>query len=253
MTSKQIMLIALGLGAAALWGCAVPGPVDRAISPYGGRRVVAVVPLRNESGSVHVDALRAADCLSAEFQRVRGLDTVPVNRVLATMQSLGLNQIDTPQHAHALRERLGVDGLVVGSVTAYDPYDPPTLGLALELYRGGRDDGGTGSNPDPRALSRASRLPGGASGMPELDPGPTSAIAGHYDASDPEVGVLLDAYIVARGPDGSGAMTRRRFTASIDLYTEFVSYQLTTRLMDAERLHLRSPQNRRLGAASSLP
>ena len=67
------------------------------------------------------------------------------------------------------------------------------------------------------------------------------------------MGTLLDAYIVERGPDGTGEMTRRRFTASIDLFTEFVSYQLVARLMDAERLQLRSPSQSRHPAASSSP
>jgi len=258
MTSKQIMLILPGLWAALLCvfssGCTTPAPVARPVSPYGGRRVFAVAPLRNESGSLHADTLRTADRLTAEVGRVRGLDTVSVNRVLNAMQRMGLSGIDTPDQAHALREWLGVDGLVVGSITAYDPYDPPTLGLAVELYRSDRDGGGAGHNPDPRELSRAPRLPGDAPyAFDDPDPGPTSAIAGHYDASDPEVAALLDAYVVERGPDGTGEMTRRRFTASIDLYTEFVSYQLTARLMDAERLQMRSPMNRRHGAASSSP
>jgi len=251
MTSKQIMLILPVVCAALLCCCTAPAPVDRPVSPYAGRRVFAVAPMRNESGSLHADPLRTADRFAAEVARVRGLDTVPVNRVLATMQDLGLAGINTPQDAHRLRERLGVDGLVVGSITAYDPYDPPTLGLAVELYRGDRDAGGTGHHPDPRALSRAARLPGDPRDTADApDFGPTSAIAGHYHAADPEVAALLDAYAVERGPDGTGEMTRRRFTASIDLYTEFVSYQLTARLMDAERLQLRSPQRR--GPASTV-
>ena len=260
MTSEQIMLIRpgpMGLWAlllcVCLSGCYAPVPVDRPVSPYGGRRVFAVAPLRNESGSLHADALRTADRLTAEVARVRGIDTVSVNRVLGAMQRMGLSGIDTPDQAHALRQWLGVDGLLVGSITAYDPYDPPTLGLAVELYRSDRDAGGTGANPDPRELTRAARLPGDApTAVLEPDLGPTSAIAGHYDASDPEVATLLDHYIVERGPDGTGEMTRRRYTASIDLYTEFVSHQLTARLMDAERLQLRSP-NRRFDAASSSP
>ena len=256
MTSKQIMLILSALMVALPFGCTMPAPVDRAVSPYGGRRVVAVAPLRNESGSQQVDALRVTDQLTAEVARVRGLDTVPVNRVLATMRSLDMAGINSPADAHRLRERLGVDGLVVGSITAYDPYDPPTLGLAVELYRGERDPGGTGHALDPHALSRAPRLPGAgdpAYPMGAADFGPTSAIAGFFDASDPEVGTLLDAYAVERGPDGTGEMTRRRYTASIDLFAEFVSFQLVARLMDAERLQLRSPSQSRHRAAASSP
>ena len=255
MTSKQIMLILWSVLTVVQLGCAMPEPVSRPISPYAGRRVFAVAPLRNESGSAHVDVLRTADQVTAQLSRARGLDTVPVNRVLDAMRSLDLAEVATVNDAHALRERLGVDGLVVGSVTAYDPYDPPTLGLALELYLSDRDGGassGSDANPNPGELTRASRLPG--NDLPAVwDRGPVTAIAGHYDASDPDVALLLEAYAVERGPDGTSEMTRRRYRISIDLYTEFVSYQLTSRLIDAERLRLRSPYNRRSDAASSSP
>jgi hypothetical protein len=70
---------------------------------------------------------------------------------------------------------------------------------------------------------------------------PVTVIAGHYDAADPNVGDLLDTYANERGPDGTSTMTRRRYRISIDLYSEFVSYQLVERLMEAERLRLRRP------------
>ena len=78
--------------------------------------------------------------------------------------------------------------------------------------------------------------PNGAAGG-----GPASAVAGFYDAADPMVIDLLDAYANQRGPDGTSEMTRRRYRISIDLYSEFVSYQLTERLMRAEQLRLDRP------------
>ena len=245
MTSKQIvLLLTVMVGAAPLWfaaGCTVPTPVVRPESPYAGRRVFAVAPFRNESGSAHADGVRVADRFAAELARVRGLDTLPVNRTLDTMAGLGLTDVSSVDDARRLLAALGADGLVVGSVTAYDPYDPPVLGLAVELYLGGADDRRP-DGPDPRALQRAGRLPDAeADRRRRADPGPASAIAGHYAASDPDTDALLTAYAVERGPDGTGEMTRRRYRGSIDLFTEFVGFQLTERLMDAERRRRRDP------------
>ena len=231
------------LAALCLGACATTVAVERPTSPYEGRRVFAVAPLANESGSAHANGVRTADCVAAQLSLARGLDVVSLNRVLSGMQALGLSGVHNTDDAHRLREYLQVDGLVVGLITAYDPYDPPTLGLVLELYLGQRDGGGGGVNPDPYELARAPRPAGGpAAASTVRDRGPVSAIAGHYLASDPDVATLLEAYAVERGPDGTSEMTRRRYRSSIDLYTEFVSYQLTARLLDAERLRLRSPR-----------
>ncbi len=257
MTSKQIMLIlsaAWLLGVAvALPGCNQPQRLETTKSPYDTRRVFAVAPLRNESGSGFADGVRLADKITYQLALTRGLDTLPVNRVLAAMEALGMSAITSREDAILLRQALGIDGLVVGSVTAYDPYSPMKLGLNLELYLGGRDQGGNGVNP--RQLSRASTddravLP--APGSPETPasprssnvgfPAPVTAIAGFYDASDPSVTDLLTAYVVERGRDDSAEMTVRRHHISIDLYSEFVSHQLTSRLMESERLRLRGPR-----------
>ena len=264
MTSKQIMLTLSRV--ALLWAlCLTPAchPARRLplnVSPYETRQVFAVAPLRNESGSGYADGTRLADKLTQQLALTRGVDTLPVNRVLSAMQALGVDRIDNQADALRLRQVLGVDGLVLGSLTAYDPYDPPKLGLNLELYFGSRSaTPAAGSDLDTRGLSAAaSDRPGAdraAAPAPGLDAHrqPVTAIAGYFDAADPHVQDLLDAYVVERGPDGTGEMTRRRHLISIDLYSEFVSHRLTQQLLDAERLRLRRPNPTNTQAAPTAP
>lgn len=249
MTSKQIMLIMSSAVLAggvmlSLGGCEQPQRIAHTVAPYETRQVFAVAPLRNESGSAYADGARLADKLTQRLALTRGLDTLPVNRVLAAMEALGMDRIADKGDAIRLRQTLGVDGLVVGTVTAYEPYNPPKLGMNLELYLADRLVW-SGSELDTRELSAAatdrnSELPGGEAGRRQ----PVTALGAFYDAADPEVLDLLSAYAVERGPDGTGEMTLRRHLISIDLYSEFVSYQLTSRLLDAERVRLRQPNAR---------
>jgi hypothetical protein len=245
MTSKQIMLIVASTALLAVLfpasGCMQPKRQPHAVAPYETRRVFAVAPLRNESGNRFADGIRLADKLTERLALTRGLDTLPVNRVLAAMEALGLTGIDDKGDALRLREVLGVDGLVVGSITAYDPYEPPKLGLNLELYLDGRTVW-EGSGLDTRGLSASptnprSELPGGEAGRRQ----PVTAVSGFFDAADPFVLDLLHGYTAERGPDGTSEMTTRRHLISMDLYSEFVGSLVTGQLLEAERLRLRQP------------
>lgn len=245
MTSKQIMLILLSavlIGTPGLlWGCQKPQRLDTVIAPYPTRQVFAVAPLRNESGSAFADGARLADKITQDLALTRGIDVLPVNRVYAAMDALGIDRIASKGDAIRLRQTLGVDGLVVGTITAYDPYTPPKLGLNLELYLDGRLVW-AGNEIDTRQLSSAATDQ--AAALPSdgaLRSQPVTAIGGFYDAADPNTTDLLAAYIAERRPQDTPELAVRRHTLSIDLYSEFVSTTLTTRLMEAERLRMRRP------------
>ena len=244
MTSKQIMLIlassAALIGLFLSAGCMQPKRLEQTVSPYETRRVFAVAPLRNESGNRFADGVRLADKLTQRLSLTRGLDTLPVNRVLAAMEALNLYAINDKADALRLREVLGVDGLVVGSITAYEPYSPPKIGLNLELYLDGRYVEASGL--DTRELSSAASDRQTRSQEQAMTHQPVTALAGFYDGADPEVIDLLKAYIVERGPESPDEMAIRRHLISMDLYSEFVSQLLTSQLLEAERLRLRRPR-----------
>ena len=221
----------------------------RLVSPHDTRQVWAVAPLNNESGSQAVDALRLSDRLVGHFERVAGVDTVPLNRVLAAMERLELPAVTTVNQALALRRALDVDGLVVGVVSAYDPYDPPKLGLIVELYHGDRA---------PYASVNVRNLRHAAveqDARPHREPAagpaqPVSRVSAFFDAADPYVQQQLEAYgrqhsVADDDKVRTGILTKydpigpRLYRISSDLYGDFATFQVVRRLIDEEarRLH----------------
>jgi hypothetical protein len=205
-------------------------------APNGAPTLWAVAPLANESGTTAVDRVHITDLLTEQFQQVRGINTVPVNRVLLAMQTLRIRSIATPEQATKIMNVLGVDGLVVGTITSWDPYQPPKLGLAVQLFT--TMDEPNQTNFDVQSTRTAS------SEAPE-QPAPAQAMAqaaGIWDASNHRTLAALQGYAKGRtrlnsayGPD--------LHLVDMDLYTQFVAYQLVEKL-------LRDEQNR-LSAAST--
>lgn len=212
------------------------------ISPYEARGDVlwAVAPLKNESGTSAVDELAVADALVARLSQVRGIRTVPVNRSLAAMRSTGISEVESPAQARRLAETLDVDAVVVGSITAWDPYRPPEIGLSLALYARSeamRAEPGLNERVDPKAIQAAGRdftLP--ESPASRMDR-PLSTASEHVDGADHEVQRAIRAFAEGRH-DPDAPMGWRRYLASMSLFTEFACHRLAGRLLDAERLRL---------------
>ncbi len=206
-----------------------PGPLG------GGDQLWAVVPLRNESGTSLGDPLRMADQLSASITEVTGLRSKPVNSVIDAMRTLDIEVIDNPEQARLLAQALGVDGLILGTITAYDPYDPPTIGISLALFdRTGQDT--TGGPLDPKVLSTQ---PNAYSYFPRTtrDSVPASSVALHLDGRNHAVLLRMQQFAAGRH-DHRGAYGWRRYLASMDLYERFAAHVAIGDLLEGERLRL---------------
>jgi len=137
---------------------------------------------------------------------------------------------------------LNIDGLIVGTVTAYDPYQPPVLGLTLQLVTSGRgevrrSDASINSGKGVRIL--------GASPSDRNLPGlrrftqPVSSVSAIVDASDHSV--LLDVKRFAEGrTDPDTALGWEKYLYSMDAYTLYVSHRLIRDLLNQEQLRLGS-------------
>lgn len=207
-------------------------------SPYGGKTeiVLAVAPLLNESGVSIVDELAVTDALVNELQQVQGVSALPVNRTLAGMRALKLPRIDSVTQARALAKAVGADGLVVGTITAWHPYDPPILGLNVALF--GRSPllrGPADPFVDPAAMQSSRTEPGAAPNPAAL--GPLSAISRTYDASSGETRQRIKIYAEGRH-DPQTALGWKRYTSSMGLYTKFACYEIARELLDAEKSRL---------------
>lgn len=209
------------------------------VSPYPGPSevVIAVAPIRNESGVSLVDELALSDTLVNELQQAGGLTVLPVNRTLAAMRALKMQGVSTPSEALTLARALGADGVIVGSVSAWDPYDPPTIGMSLAIFgRGPLMRAAPEASVDPDAL-RSARTETPAGG-PIATPGLLSALSETLDASNGTTRQAIRAYAAGRF-DPQSALGWQRYTASMGEYTKFVCYEMSRRLLDAERARIR--------------
>ena len=248
MKSKQVMLTAAPALLAALVLIVTPGcdgikgvgpGAEPLRSPYGERRVWAVAPFRNESGSTHADGAVFADHLARQLEGASNIDVMPVNRVIAAMSALRIAELASPEDVAAVRRALNADAIIVGTISAYDPYDPPKLGVAVELYADPRR-ASYDAPLDIRQLQRAAT--GDDAALPD-QPGPrggaTNVVSAFLDAADPAVRERMVRYATRRGPVvEANEDAARRYRISMDLYQEFAGYVVSWRLLHAESQRL---------------
>ena len=253
MTSAQTMLASVLLAALLLispitmGGCAMSQSRDEMfppgviVSPYdttSGDVLWAVIPPMNESGTSLADELATGDAIVAAAQGIRGVRCLPVNRSIEALRSLGLtNGIQSSADAFKIAEYLGADAVLAGSITAYDPYDPPVFGLALALYaRPGAMANASQSKLDTRALTGAFSDFGTFDGL-SFSGEPVSVVSEHLDARDHGVLMAVRSYADGRSSQRS-ALAWRIYTASMELYTQFAAHHTIGRLIDEEWLRL---------------
>src|SRR5829696_2737110 len=130
-------IFAAALLAITIAGCASNEPnygTERQLALPGTKRQVwAVAPAVNLSGQ-RVDSLLLADLAYQQLQQVDGITVIPVNRVAEVYAGLRIDQVTSAEQAEIVCEMLGADGLLIPTVTAYDPYDPPKVGASLQLF-----------------------------------------------------------------------------------------------------------------------
>ncbi len=243
MTSEKAMLtgplaLATVVIALCVTGC---GPIEQPkvdyASPYPQPKLWAVMPFRNESGVSIVDHVRFADKLTQQLQQVGGIRALPVNRVIEAANSTEIGPIDSVGEAVALMQTLDVDGLIVGTISAWDPYEPPKIGATIQLYS--RRNPGSYNGADLQSLTYAA-TDGVMSGTTRHDQ-PVATAGGYFDAANGKVLQRLNDYAVGRSGHESPAGWRA-YLLNMDLYSEFVSHELMRRLFRAEWQRLTAQQ-----------
>ena len=239
MTCEKVLRLALvltltGLPLLAHVGCRTTGDPDAAAGLYPARQVWAVAPLRNQSGTQTVDTARIADHLARQIELSPGIDVLPVNRTLEAMESLGMTDVADKNAAVALRRTLGVDALIIGNVTAYEPYPPPKLGLAVEMYV----DTDRPWFADPQAVRDLSAAPTDELSRPvgyeTHDRQPITTVSGYIDGGSPAIRDAIERYARQRGSHDDMVVPWRRYMLSMDLFTEFAATRVRERLLAAE-------------------
>jgi len=228
----SVALVAAAVLFSGLLGCANHKP-----KPYGqefglempGERqeVWAIAPTLNLSGASHVDPLLQSDLIYQELQKVQGLTVIPVNRVAEIYTALRIDKVQDEQQANEVCKLLGCDGLIVPTVTAYDPYNPPKMGAALQLFHRPQHAQQV-DQVDPHELERSPT----AGGLPEM----TSAqhllqAVGMFDAADGTMRARAAAYAAGR-TDPNGPLAAQEIFLSMDRYCGFVYHELIEQLLE---------------------
>ena len=244
MLSRATSLAAVILAAVLVAGCqprepalVAPNPL---VAPYpsSGNAPLplwAVAPFNNESGTSTVDQLAVSDAVVAKASEVRGLATIPLNRTLAAMRSMRMDAVRSPSDARRLAQAVGADAIIIGSITAYDPYNPPKVGLTLGLFFSPQSRLVNPQQPfDPVTLSTA---PNDRQTFPITSSEPESIIADYLDAANHAVQIDLQSYAEGRY-ERTNPLGWRKYLVSMDLYTEFAAFQAVRHLLEAERARL---------------
>jgi len=185
----------------------------------------------DQSGSGMVDTMAATDEFYTELQQISGLQVTPVNRVQAVMLQLQMNRLNSPADAMLLADALEVDGVIVGTITRYNPYYPPLVGMVVQLYsRKSRQPAGTTDGINPAEIARA-----GKQVELELKPPmrPEATIIRIFDASQNQTVEQIKQYAELQGEDQT-PYGWRKVTLSRN-YLRFVSYEMIGELLAQQR------------------
>lgn len=223
------VVIALFVAAVGLvGGCQLRRSVEPVIvrNPTFGPMTVAVAPALNLSGGTNFDPARVADLMAAELSYTEGISVVPVSRVLGALAAAGMESVESPDHALSLVRSLGADAIIVFAVTEYDPYDPPRIAIAAQLY--GTRPGTGGNSVDPMELSRQARLT--ASHSSTGRPGILARSQRVYDAAHESVISDLKAFAAFRGASES-PYGWRKYVVSQQHFLEYCCHVTIRELM----------------------
>jgi hypothetical protein len=200
--------------------------------PGTKRQVWAVAPAVNLSGQ-RVDSLLHADLAYKQLQQVDGITVIPVNRVAEVYAGLQIDRISSQEQAELVCEMLGADGLLIPTVTLYDPYDPPKLGASLQLF-GKPAARRTKKNVNPRDLARRA-APAEDEALPASAPQQFLQVVGMFDAANGSVRKAVLDYAKGRN-DPVGPYGADEYFVSMDRYSGFVYHALIAELMNHPRL-----------------
>jgi hypothetical protein len=102
-------------------------------NPFPQLARIAVLPFYNQSAEPTVDQDKIALAYYTELQSIRGFEVVPVGVTKTLLAASGIDPRSS-EDFQRLAQAMGVDAVVVGSVTEYTPYYPPRLGLSVRWY-----------------------------------------------------------------------------------------------------------------------
>lgn len=124
------------VGAMLASGCAaIPDKFQEPLfhNPFPQLHRVAILPFFNQSAEPTVDGDVIAIAYYTQLQAIPGFEVMPVG-VAKRMLEASAIEPRTGSDFQRLAQMMGVDAVIVGSITEYSPYYPPRMGLTVDWY-----------------------------------------------------------------------------------------------------------------------
>ena len=102
-------------------------------NPFPQLSRVAILPFFNQSEEPTVNGEQFAVAYFNELQKIPGYEVAPVGVTKQFVQGMQLD-LTNRNDLRRLAEAMGVDAIVVGTITDFNPYYPPRCGLAVDWY-----------------------------------------------------------------------------------------------------------------------
>lgn len=129
-------LLALLLGLAVMGGCSLVPDVKHKpqyINPFPQLKSIAVLPFANQSEEPTLSGERVALAYINELQSIRGFEVLPLGAVKVKLSEY-TGPLSSGEHFQQFAQYLGVDAVIIGSVTDFDAYYPPRMTMAVRWY-----------------------------------------------------------------------------------------------------------------------
>jgi hypothetical protein len=116
--------------------CATKWERERVHNPFPQLKRVAVLPFFNQSSEPTLDTELVAEKYYGALQSVPGFEVLPVGvtKIQWLQYSRQYGEPTTGEQFQDLARFMGVEALVVGSVTDFDAYYPPRMGMTVHWY-----------------------------------------------------------------------------------------------------------------------
>ena len=135
LPSALLAILFLGLaGGCSL--CPESRQRDRIHNPFPQLKRVAVLPFFNQSTNPTVDTELVAEKYYAALQAVPGFEVLPVGVTKAQWiaYTRAHGEPTSGEDFQRLAQQMGVEAIVVGSVTDFDAYYPPRMAMTVHWY-----------------------------------------------------------------------------------------------------------------------
>lgn len=243
--------VLLGAIAALGSGCSPAEQIPRRYygNPYPQPRTVALALFSNMSGVEQLDVLAATEEFYSELQQIPDINVIPIDRMLRALHVLGMNGINSPQDAMELAQQLDADIVITGSITQYDPYNPPRVAMVVQLYD--RDSRLIAAQPDQQPIDPVTlaRQPSTFVMNSASHNESTTTVARVFDCDQEDIIARVKQY--AQNRSGTDSPAGWQHYIRSQTYLAFVSHELIGEILAIEKQRVQDIQMRSLAASQN--